>query len=250
MESYLSNVLSAVHARAAAIMDQATHSSVGFVYCEEENAETVLGLVNLAVRSIIENEKTLSEVAARSHLHGEGAKLVLIQGTERVAETRIHFWGNVGNLPTYISSDINVHDHSAGFASLILAGTLEEEIHQRDIGSSGKRADPNFAEYQWRSSGEPPRYSMDCVGTVTLSCISRHTLEQKSWHALKYDVFHRIQSTSDRTITIFFQESRKQGGTHVFSPLGRPLAQPVTYPTLTFSQTKYILMEVLSAIGC
>lgn len=195
------------------------------------------------VREILDDDRALSEVAARSYTHTNGFdKFTLLSNKEPEFKLRLHAWWPAKN------NDQNgefIHDHRWSFRSTTLFGNVHvETFTERDGGEPMYRH-----EYQPRDDAKEI-YCLRVVGRSSLASDLMFTLAPNSTYTMGPDLLHRVIRAGDgATITLFVRWSTTRPTASVFAKAPILDERILSVPSFTRDELRSKLKNVLAVLG-
>jgi len=126
---------------------------------------------------LLQNQKTIAQIAARSYLHGNGFHKIIIEKTKSY-EISIHVW-----LPE-TNAEENLHSHLCVFVSKILKGRLSSELWGDSVYSDGKL----YKEYFYSSKEK----DLNETGLAKVELIDNKQYFEGETYVLYPDALHKV----------------------------------------------------------
>lgn len=154
------------------------------------------GVISARIRRVLNDDALASDLAKGSYLHENGFnKLLLFTTQNEWFHLRIHQW-----LPQE-HFEQNVHDHRFNFWSLILSGSLTNNIW--GISDSGEE----FTHYEYRPRNFKEKYEMVNKGSVRLVKEASLAIIQDEVYYFDHRWIHTT-SYSPQSVTVILEDRR------------------------------------------
>jgi hypothetical protein len=172
------------------------------------------------LHGLLQEERALAAVAARSYKHANGfTKIVLLQSSWY--KVRLHIW-----WPEVDAAE-HIHEHRWWFASTIVSGTMTSETWKEGTSALARE----FQEYIYiaRDDYMPPRVIP--IGHTKLVQEKRTRRRAGNAYTMPPGALHRVVRSEGLTASLVCQASAARGWNRLLTP-GDPV-QDVAPPFLT-----------------
>lgn len=195
------------------------------------------------VREILDDDRAVSETAARSYTHTNGFdKFTLLSSQEPEFKLRLHAWWPKA---TGVESFEFIHNHRWFFRSTTLCGRVHvETFTQRDGGKPMYRH-----EYRPRDAAKET-YGLTVVGRSSLASDMMLSLVPGSTYTMGPDLLHRVIRASEGVnFTLFVRWATTQSTASVFAE--NPIVDKgiLSVPSFTRDELRSKLEDVAAVLG-
>jgi hypothetical protein len=123
---------------------------------------------------------------------------------------RVHLY--IPGLDPIVSEE-DIHDHRYHFDSLIMAGSLSQDLFTVEAVDQGTHAMDEVS----CEEGEEPRRVAD---SLAVQLMSGHTYAQGSSYSIRHDQFHRVRTHPDGCATLVRRSGYMKPRARVVKPIG------------------------------
>lgn len=185
--------------------------------------------------ALIEDKKTLAQVAARSYQHGNGFfKVVLLNHGYKL---RLHVWF-AGQ-----SCEENIHDHRWSFSSLILAGELKSEIWQDD------RLGQQFQEFEYHAASNAYAPTKKFIGQNHLSLLQTNVNCTGQSYVMPKGKLHRIINPGHQMVATMMCSAPTEQGTTRLIPMHQGIDPNIQPPKAQVYELEHALTQFLNHLS-
>lgn len=159
------------------------------------------------LKSIRNDENRLNEISSQSYLHQNGFnKLILSSNFDLGWRLRMHIWQT-----NYCNNDLDIHNHSWNYASVIVLGKLTNEIYR--VSKDGE----NYYHHIYTIDNIKSESSLKVVGVENLIIDNSITYKARDIYYQTQDKLHRtFPSGKKPTVTIVVQQKGKGNFSDVY----------------------------------